>query len=414
MREATTKAVGRQAVAWEGLEGWVREQVQQLIQELLEAEVTELLGRSKSQRREAVDARPGYRNGHGEARQLTLGSGTVRVQRPRVRGLEERFASRVLPLFARRSQEVSDLLPELYLHGLAEGDFDLALRGLLGEDAPLSASTVARLKQRWQGELAAWQTRPLEGLEVVYLWVDGVYVKAGLEDRKAALLVALAGLSDGRKVVLALQAGARESIESWGRLLRDLQARGLRPPRLVIGDGHLGIWGALRGIYPEAQEQRCWNHRIVNVLDRIGRRDQPAARELLRQTAYAPTLAAAERNKRAFQAWCGQRGYPEAGRLLDQDWERMVTFYRFPQEHWGHLRTTNPVESPFAALRLRTVAAKRFKKVENATAVIWKLLLLAERRFRRLNAPELLADVWHGAQFVDGVRVPDYPQEAAA
>ena len=414
MREGITKAAGRQAVTWESLEGWVREQVQQLIQELLEAEVTELLGRSKSQRREAVDAPAGYRNGHGEARQLTLGSGTVRVQRPRVRGLEERFASQVLPLFTRRSAAVSDLLPELYLHGLAEGDFDLALRGLLGEDAPLSASTVARLKQKWQGELAAWQTRSLEGLEVVYLWVDGVYVKAGLEDRKAALLVALAGLSDGRKVVLALQAGARESTESWGRLLRDLQARGLRPPRLVIGDGHLGIWGALRGIYPQAQEQRCWNHRMVNLLDRIGRRDQPAARELLRQTAYAPTLAAAERNKRAFQAWCGQRGYPESGRLLDQDWERMVTFYRFPQEHWGHLRTTNPVESPFAALRLRTVAAKRFKKVENATAVIWKLLLLAERRFRRLNAPELLAEVWQGAQFVDGVRVPNYPQEAAA
>ena len=414
MREGITKTNRRQAVSWEGLEGWVREQVQQLIQELLEAEVTELLGRSKSQRREAVDTPAGYRNGHGAARQLTLGSGTVRVQRPRVRGVEERFASRVLPLFTRRSAAVSDLLPELYLHGLAEGDFDLALRGLLGEDAPLSASTVARLKQRWQGELAAWQTRPLEGLEVVYLWVDGVYVKAGLEDRKAALLVALAGRSDGRKVVLALQAGARESTESWGRLLRDLQARGLRPPRLVIGDGHLGIWGALRGIYPQAQEQRCWNHRMVNLLDRIGRRDQPAARELLRQTAYAPTLAAAERAKRAFQAWGEQRGYPEAERLLDQDWERMVSFYRFPQEHWGHLRTTNPVESPFAALRLRTVAAKRFKKVENATAVIWKLLLLAELRFRRLNAPELLAEVWQGAQFVDGVRVPDYPQEAAA
>jgi len=204
-----------------------------------------------------VDAPAGYRNGLGEARQLTLGSGTVQVRRPQVRGLEQRFVSRVLPLFARRSAQVSELLPELYLPGLAEGDFDLALRGLLGEEAPLSASTVARLKQKWQAELAAWQTRPLEGLEVVYLWVDGVYVKAGLEDRKAALLVALAGLSDGRKVVLALQAGARESLESWGRLLRDLQARGLPPPRLVIGDGHLGIWGALRGLYPQAQEQRC-------------------------------------------------------------------------------------------------------------------------------------------------------------
>ena len=270
------------------------------------------------------------------------------------------------------------------------------------------------MKIKWQADLAAWNQRSLAELEVVYLWVDGVYVKAGLEDRKAALLVALAGLSDGRKVLLALQAGARESTESWGRLLRDLQARGLRAPRLVIGDGHLGLWGALRGIYPQAEEQRCWNHRMVNVLDRIGKREQPAARELLRQVAYAPTRAAAERHQWAFQAWCEQRGYPEAGRLLDQDWERMVTFYRFPQEHWAHLRTTNPVESPFAALRMRTDAAKRFKRVENATAVIWKLLLIAERRFRRLNAPELLAEVWQEVQFVDGVRVPDRPQAAAA
>jgi transposase-like protein len=392
----------------------VREQVQHLIHEVLEAEVTERLGRSRSQRREAVDAAPGYRNGHGQPRRLTLGSGTIRVRRPRVRGLEARFESRVLPLFMRRTPAVSELLPELYLPGLAEGDFELALRGLLGEEAPLSASTVARLQQQWQAEWAAWQMRPLEELEVVYLWVDGVYVKAGLEDRKAALLVALAGLSDGRKVLRALQAGARESTESWGRLLRDLQARGLRAPRLVIGDGHLGLWAALRGIYPQAEEQRCWNHRMVNVLDRIGKREQPAARELLRQVAYAPTRSAAERHRRAFQAWGEQRGYPEAGRLLDQDWERMVTFYRFPQAHWSHLRTTNPVESPFAALRLRTVAAKRFKKVENATAVVWKLLLIADRRFRRLNAPELLAEVWQGGQFIDGVRVPDPPQAAAA
>lgn len=414
MREGTTQTIERQAVVWESLEGWVREQVQQLSQEVLEAEVTELLGRSKSQRREAMDAAPGYRNGRGKPRRLTLGSGTIQVQRPRVRGLEERFESRVLPLFARRTQAVDEAVLELYLQGLAEGDLELALRGLLGEEAPLSASTVARLKVKWQAELAAWNQRSLAELEVVYLWVDGVYVKAGLEDRKAALLVALAGLSDGRKVVLALQAGQRESAESWGRLLRDLRARGLRAPRLVIGDGHLGIWAGLRAVYPEAAEQRCWNHRLLNLLDRIGKRDQPAARELLRQVASSPTRAAAERHRRAFQAWGEQRGYPEAGRLLDQDWERMVAFYAFPQEHWVHLRTTNPLESPFAALRLRTDAAKRFKRVENATAVIWKLLLIAESRFRRLNAPELLAEVWQGVRFVDGVRVPDRPQAAAA
>jgi transposase-like protein len=328
--------------------------------------------------------------------------------------VEERFESRVLPLFVKRTREVGELLPELYLHGLAEGDFDLALRGLLGEEAPLSASTVARLKTKWQAEMAEWNSRRLDELEVVYLWVDGVYVKAGLEDRKAALLVAIAGLSDGRKVVLALQSGQRESAESWRRLLRDLRDRGLRPPRLVIGDGHLGIWAALRNVYPEAEEQRCWNHRMVNVLDRIGRRDQPVARDLLRKAAYAETVEAAGRAKKAFQQWCGDRGYQDAGRLLDEDWERMTTFFRFPKEHWGHLRTTNPIESPFAALRLRTVAAKRFKKVENATAVIWKLLLIGERRFRRLNAPDLLVEVWNGVEFVNGVRVPDHQERAAA
>ena len=414
MGESITGGTEVQAVTWETLGPWLEGKVQALIQEVLEAEVTELLGRCKSERRALVDGPAGYRNGHGKPRQLTLGGGTIRLRRPRVRGLEERFESRVLPLFVRRSQEVSALLPELYLHGLAEGDFDLALRGLLGEEAALSASTVARLKSKWQAELSAWKTRPLGELEVVYLWVDGVYVKAGLEDRKAALLVAMAGLSDGRKVVLAVQSGQRESTESWSRLLRDLRARGLRAPRLVIGDGHLGIWAALRNVYPEAQEQRCWNHRMVNVLDRIGRRDQVVAKGLLREIVYAETVGAAERAKAAFQGWCRERGYEEAGWLLEEDWERMVTFFRFPKEHWSHLRTTNPVESPFAALRLRTVAAKRFKRVENATAVIWKLLLLAERKFRRLNAPELLAEVWNGVQFANGTRAEDRPEDAAA
>ena len=414
MQQDSTVERDAQAVTYETLEGFVRGQVQAFIQELLEAEVAELLGRGKSERRAPVDAPAGYRNGHGEPRQLTLGSGTVTVQRPRVRGLEERFESRVLPLFVRRTQAVDNLLPELYLHGLAEGDFDLALRGLLGEEAPLSASTVARLKGKWQGELAAWNARRLEDLEVVYLWVDGVYVKAGLEDRKAALLVAIAALSDGRKVVLAVHSGQRESTESWTRLLRDLKARGLRWPRLVIGDGHLGLWAALRNVYPEAEEQRCWNHRIVNVLDRIGRRDQAVAKDLLGKVAYAESREAAERAKATFQSWCRQRAYEDAARLLDEDWERLVTFFRFPKQHWIHLRTTNPVESPFAALRLRTVAAKRFKKVENATAVIWKLLLVGERKFQRLHAPELLVEVWNGAQFVNGIRVEPQPEDAAA
>ena len=273
--------------SWDKLEAWARMQIQTWFQDLLEAEVTELLGRRKAQRRPAVDAPAGYRNGYGKPRRLTLSAGTITVRRPRTRGLEDRFESRLLPLFVRRTREVNALLPELYLHGLAQGDLALALRGLLGEAAPLSASTVARLTEKWQGEYEAWNQRRVDELEVVYLWVDGVYVKAGLEKDKAALLVALAGLSDGRKVLLAVASGPRESTEAWGTFLRALRARGLCAPKLVIGDGHLGIWGALRDVYPEAAEQRCWNHRIVNVLDTLPKRAQPQAKPLLTAIAYA-------------------------------------------------------------------------------------------------------------------------------
>jgi transposase-like protein len=245
MSKETTDFHAESRACWENLESWVRQKVQGFVQELLEQEVTELLGRSRHQRRAAVDSRPGYRNGHGKRRKLTMSCGTVTVRRPRVRGLEQRFESRILPLCVKRSRQVAELIPELYLHGLAEGDFDLALRGLLGEEAPLSASTVARLKKGWQGEWQVWKSRRLEDLEPVYVWVDGVYVKAGFEKEKAAVLVVLAALSDGTKRVLAIAPGYRESEGSWSEVLRDLKARGLKCPRLVVGDGHLGIWAAL-------------------------------------------------------------------------------------------------------------------------------------------------------------------------
>lgn len=399
-------------VTWEHLEEWAREKVQELLQAVLEEEVTELLGRLRSERRGVVDGVRGYRNGYGKERRLTLQCGTVTVRRPRVRDMGERFTSRVLPFFVRRTQEVDALIPELYLHGLAEGDFDLALRGLLGEKAPLSASTVGRLKGRWQVDLEAWRQRPLGELEVVYVWVDGIYVKAGLEKEKAALLVVLGALSDGRKVVLALVPGHRESTESWAGVLRDLRARGMVSPKLVIGDGHLGVWGALRNVYPEVAEQRCWNHKIVNVMDKLPRKQQAQAKVLLSQIPYAETQAKAERLRASFADWCRQRGHDHAASTLERDWERMVTFYQFPKEHWTHIRTTNPVESPFAALRLRTDAAKRYKRVDNATAVIWKMLLIAETRFRRLNAPELLKKVYEGEEYKDGIET--IREEAAA
>ncbi|MBM4449102.1 MAG: IS256 family transposase [Chloroflexi bacterium] len=396
MGKQTTNGSQPSIIVWDNLEEWVRKKVQEFIQSLLEEEVTELLGRQKSERRQAVDSPPIYRNGHGKARHLTLGCGTVTVYRPRVRGLEQRFESRVLPLFARRTKGISELIPQLYLHGLALGDFDLALRGLLGEEAPVSASTVARLKEGWQAEWEGWKKRPLDGLEVLFMWVDGVYVKAGLEKEKAALLVIVGGLLDGRKVILAVEPGYRESTESWSGVLRDLKGRGLNCPRLVIGDGNLGIWGALANVYPDASEQRCWNHKIVNVLDKIPKKAQPQAKRRLQDIAYAESRPRAEEKRDLFLKWCREEGYRAAGDTLVRDWERMVTFYRFPREHWKHLRTTNIVESPFAALRLRTDAAKRYRKVGNATAVIWKMLMLAERRFRRLDAPGKLVEVYLG------------------
>ena len=399
---------------WDHLEGWLRGQVQGMVQYMLEEEVTEFLGRLKSARRSDADNDSGYRNGYAPARKLTLSSGTIRVRRPRVRDTEERFVSRLLPLFVSRTARVSELIPELYLHGLSEGDFDLALRGLLGDDAPLSASTVSRLKERWNAELAEWRGRRLDEFEVVYMWVDGVYVKAGFEREKSAVLVAIGALSDGSKVVLRAEPGYRESTQSWSEVLRDLRDRGMGCPQLVVGDGHLGIWGALRNVYPEASEQRCWNHKIINVLDKLPKRQHDQAKLMLRNIPYAESRSEAERMRDVFVRWSRQHSYEAAAESLERDWDRMVTFYAFPKEHWRHVRTTNPVESPFAALRLRTDAAKRYKRVDRAIAVIWKMLMVAEGRFRRLKAPALMKVVYQGARYKDGVVINTMPEKVAA
>lgn len=389
---------------WQQLESHTRSRIQEFVQQLLEDEVDELLGRKKSARR-TTESAEGYRNGYGHPRHLTLTNGTITLRRPRVRDLDARFVSRVLPLFKRRTEEVGALLPELYLHGLALGDFELALRGLLGEDAPLSASSILRLKAAWQAQYAAWQQRDLSGLELIYLWADGLYVKAGLEHTKAALLVVIGGLADGRKVLLAVESGERESTESWASVLRALKVRGLVAPKLTVGDGHLGIWGALGEIYPTSAEQRCWNHKLRNVLDAVPEKAQAEVKAALDAIVHAESRAQAERAKRHVQLAYGKR-FPKAVERLARDWERMLSYYAFPKEHWRHLRTTNVVESPFAAVRLRTSAAKRYKKVANATAMIWRLLLVVEQRFRKLNAPARCRDVYNNKTFIDGELVP--------
>jgi putative transposase len=250
MKEKNTATESASTVCYEMIEAKARSRIQEWLQDLLEAEVTEFLGRGKSQRREK-EAVAGYRNGYGKPRRMALTAGTITVRRPRMRNLAERFESRVLPLFTRRTAELGAMLPQLYLHGLASGDFELALRGLLGEGAPLSASSLARLKGAWQAEYDAWQCADLGELELVYWWADGLYVKAGIANRKAALLIIVGATASGQKVLLGCQAGERESKESWLKVLRDLKARGLRFPRLTVADGHLGIWAALaRSVLP--------------------------------------------------------------------------------------------------------------------------------------------------------------------
>jgi putative transposase len=403
MRKGITGTVKPSRATYEVLEEMVRLKVQEYIQEILEEEVETFLGRKKSERITMVDGTPGYRNGYGKPKKFSIMNGTITVRRPRVRETEERFESKIIPFFKRQSKEVGNLLPELYLHGLAKGDFELALRGLLGEGAPLSAASIQRLKAKWQLEHEEWKQRDMSSLEVVYQWADGIYVKAGLEKDKAALLIIIGALTNGRKVFLACESGYLESKESWSGVLRNLANRGLKLGRMTIADGHLGIWSALGEIHPEGKEQRCWNHKIRNVLDCFPKRIRHEAGEYLKRIPYAETLSECEQLRDTFIDRY-RKDYPKAGEKLLSDWDRMITFYSFPKEHWIHIRTTNVVESPFSSVRLRTDAAKRFKKVQNATAMIWKLLQVAEKNFRTLKGYWLLSDVYKGKKFVNGVR----------
>lgn len=334
---------------YEMLETVVRGKMRGFIQDILDEEVTVFLGRDWYKRaRHAVDKPRGYRNGHGKTRRLALMSGTVKIRRPRVHGLEERFESRVLPLFKRRTKELSNMLPELYLHGLSSGDFELALRGLLGDGAPLSASSIDRLKAKWKLEYEEWKKRDLSSIKLVYEWADGLYVKAGFEKEKAALLTIIGADSKGEKTFLAVESGYRESKESWAGVIRDLQKRGLKLGRLTVADGNLGIWAALGELHPEGEEQRCWNHRITNILDDMPKSVQGEAAALLKEMPYEETRILCEKKRDEFIRRYKSK-YPKATEKIMKDWDRMVTFYNFPKEHWIHL--VQPISSSLHSLR---------------------------------------------------------------
>ena len=387
------------------LESFAREKIRIHLQDLLEQEVSEWLGGEKSERKVNRLEQPGYRNGYGKPRRFTMSIGTVEIQRPRVRDIEERFKSKVLPMFKRQSKQVRALIPELYLHGLASGDFELALRHLLGEGAPLSASSLQRLKEKWQGEYAQWNSQAIKESQWAYLWADGIYVKAGLGKQKAALLVVIGVKSDGSKRFWALEAGYRESKESWAEVLRQLKGRGVKNPRLFVGDGNLGLWAAVSEVYPQASQQLCWNHKMLNVIDAVSQKEQSQAKDYLRAMMYAQSREQALKERHKFEQAFGHN--PKAVKTVVDHWDQLTTYYDFPREHWKHLRTSNVVESPFSRVRLRTAASRRFKSQVNATCLIWKTLMIAELSFRKLDAPQLVDKVARGAKYENGDEVRD-------
>jgi transposase-like protein len=405
MKEKHSEPKESKGICYEALEQFAREKIRQHLQYLLEEEVTEWLGREKSERKGNALEQAGYRNGYGKRRRFTLSAGTIEIRRPRVRDLGERFISKVLPFFKRQTKQVRDLIPELYLHGLASGDFEMALRGLLGEGAPLSATSIQRLKGKWQGEYEQWKSEPVEEKEWAYLWADGIYVKAGIGKEKAALLVVIGVKRDGSKGYLALEPGYRESKESWGEVLRQLKKRGLKTARLFVGDGNLGLWAGVGEVYPQAQEQLCWNHKMLNVMDAVSKKEQGEVKGHLNAMMYGESREEALKERKKFEQ--AFRHNPKAVKTVVENWDRLTAYYDFPREHWKHLRTSNVVESPFSRVRLRTEASRRFKSQVNATCLIWKTMMVAEMSFRKLDAPELVAKVVDGTRYQDGEEIQD-------
>ena len=354
--------------------------------------------------RDELDHATVVRNGHARERTVQVGAGPIKLRAPRVddRRPDHQFSSKILPPYMRRSPRLEEALPVLYLRGLSTGDFSEALKALLGpEAAGFSASTVTRLLKVWQDEYQVWRKRYLEGRDYIYVWADGVYFNVRLEEDRLACLVIVGVLPDGRKEVIAIEDGYRESTESWTSLLRDLRGRGMPAPVLAVGDGGLGFWAALRDVYPETQAQRCWKHKIANVLDKLPKRLQPRAKAMLHEIMKAPDHESALEDIDRFCQEYGAR-YPKAVETLTKDQDQLLTFFDFPAEHWIHLRTTNPVESPFATVKARTKKTKGAGSRIAGLAMAFKLLLSAEKRWRRVNAPHLVALVRAGVKFPDG------------
>jgi putative transposase len=400
----TNDSTGKTPEIAQTLDELAREGARRMILAALELEVEQCVQALRHLRDEQGHALV-VRNGRSHhERTVHLGAGSIPIRAPRVndRRSEQRFSSKILPPYMRRSPRLEEALPVLYLRGLSTGDFSEALEALLGpEAAGFSATTITRLLKVWQEEYDVWRKRSFKGKDYVYIWADGVYFNVRLEEDRLACLVIIGVLPDGRKEVIAIEDGYRESTESWASLLRDLKRRGMPAPTLAVGDGNLGFWVALREVYPETQEQRCWKHKIANVLDKLPKRLQPRAKDMLHEIMKAPDRQSALEDITRFCEEFAAR-YSKAVETLTKDQDQLLTFFDFPAEHWIHLRTTNPVESPFATVKARTRVTKGAGSRKAGLALAFKLLLSAEQRWRRINAPHLVALVKAGVKFPDG------------
>ena len=364
------------------------------------------------------------RNGYHAEREVTTAAGAVDVRQPRVNdkrtdpvtGERRRFSSAILPAWSRKSPRVAEVLPLLYLHGLSSLDFGPALEQFLGSDAGLSAATITRLTAQWQDEARAFSARSLAGSDYIYIWVDGIHLKVRLEADKVCLLVIIGVRTDGRKELVALVDGFRESAESWADLLRDCRRRGMRAPVLAVGDGALGFWKAVRDVFPETAEQRCWWHKIGNVLAALPKSAHPAAKKALAEIYNAEDKTHAIAAAKAFERDFGAK-WPKAAAKITDDLDVLLAFYDYPAEHWVHLRTTNPIESTFATVRLRTRVTKGPGSRAAGVAMAFKLIESAQTRWRAVNAPHLVALVRTGATFTNGrlvERLDDHDQQEGA
>jgi putative transposase len=386
-----------------------REGARRMLAEALEAEVADYIA-SHQERDESGRAQV-VRNGKASPRKVTLGSGTVEVRAPRVddrrrdeSGARQRFRSQILPPYMRRSPKVAEVLPILYLRGLSTGDFKEGLAALLGGEASgLSPTAITRLTAAWQADYETFQKRDLSDRDYVYVWADGVHFRIRLEEDRLCALVMIGVRPDGTKELIAIEDGYRESTESWAMLLRDLKRRGMRAPVLAVGDGALGFWKALRDVWPETREQRCWVHRIANVLDKLPKRLHAKAKAALHEIMRAETRKAAGQAIACFEADYGAK-YPKAVASLRRDEAELLAFFEFPAEHWQHLRTTNVIESPFATVRLRQRVTKGAGSRQKGLFMAFKLLLMAEQRWRRINGAHLIPLVRAGVRFIDGAQ----------